>query len=146
MTSMIRWNPRAELEPMLREPFFRRFFDLFDEQETSPRAWIPALDLAEEDDRLLVSVELPGLESQDIDLNLQGDMLTIKGERKVAEQEANRRYHRREQMFGSFSRTLRLPCAVNGEKVKASMKNGVMTIVLPKAAEHVGRRISVESR
>jgi len=83
MTSMIRWSPRAELEPMLREPFFRRFFDLFDEQETSPRAWIPALDLAEEDDRLLVSVELPGLESQDIDLNLQGDMLTIKGERKV---------------------------------------------------------------
>lgn len=93
-----------------------------------------------------MTVELPGLESQDIDLNLQGDMLTIQGERKEQKEEANRRFHRREQMFGSFSRSLRLPCAVNGEKVKASMKNGVMTIVLPKAAEHVGRRIAVESK
>jgi HSP20 family protein len=49
-------------------------------------------------------------------------------------------------MFGSFSRSLRLPCAVNGEKVKSSMKNGVMTVMLPKAAEHVGRRIAVESK
>jgi len=146
MTSMIRWSPRAELEPVLRDPFFRRFFDLFDEPETAPRTWYPALDLAEDDDRLVVTVELPGMESQDIDLNLQGDLLTIKGERKAEKEESNRRYHRREQVYGSFTRSLRLPCAVNGEKVKANMKNGVMTIMLPKAAEHVGRRIAVEGK
>jgi HSP20 family protein len=146
MTNMIRWSPRAELEPVFRDPFFRRFFDIFDENETAPRAWYPALDLVEDDDRLTVTVEMPGLASGDIDLNLQGDMLTIKGERKQEQEDSNRRYHRREQVFGSFTRSLRLPCAVNGEKVKASMKNGVMTIVLPKAAEHVGRRIAIEAR
>jgi HSP20 family protein len=146
MTSMIRWTPRNELEPMMRDPFLRRFLDIFDEPETSQHSWYPALDLAEQDDRLLVTVELPGMETQDIDLNLQGDLLTIKGERKLEKEESNRRYHRREQAYGSFTRSLRLPCAVNGEKVKANMKNGVMTITLPKAAEHVGRRIAVESK
>jgi len=144
--TLVRWAPRTELESFSRDPFFRRFFDVFDEFDASlDRPWFPRLDLVEEKDRLVAKVELPGIDPKNVQINLQGDVLTIQGERPEEKTEdGGAKYLKREQLFGSFTRTVQLPYRVQAEKVKAQYRNGVMTINLPKAEEHIGRQIQVE--
>jgi HSP20 family protein len=148
--ALVRWAPRKELEgytPFARDPFFRRFFDMLDDDEFfhSGRTWYPAMDLVDEKDRLVVHLEVPGVDAKDVQVQLQGDLLTIQGERQEDRSEASdTRYLRREQTRGLFQRTLQLPYAVQADKVKAQYRNGIMTITLPKAEEHVGRQIPVQ--
>jgi len=144
--TLVRWAPRMELDSFTRDPFFRRFFDVFDEFDSSlDRPWYPRLDLLEEKDRLVANVELPGIDPKNVQINLQGDVLTIQGERSEEKTEDNgRKYLKREQLYGSFTRSVQLPYRVQAEKVKAQYRNGVMTISLPKAEEYVGRQIQVE--
>ena len=144
MTNLTRWSPRTELDAVARDPFFRRIFDVFDGMERGQREWLPPLDVVESEKAIEVRLEIPGIEAKDVEVNLQGDILTIRGERKhECEEQRENRYHLREQVYGTFQRAVRLPCHVNPDKVEASARNGVMTITLPKAAEHVGRRITV---
>jgi HSP20 family protein len=143
--SMIRWAPRTELESLTRDPFFRRFFDVFDDFDASlDRPWYPRLDLVEEKDRLVAHVELPGIDPKNVHIQLQGDVLTIQGERHEEQKQEDGKVLRREQLYGSFTRTVQLPYRVQADKVKAQYKNGIMTVNLPKAEEFVGRAIPVE--
>jgi HSP20 family protein len=143
--SLIRWSPRHELESFARDPFFRRFLDALDDFEPlAERNWYPRLDLLEEKDRLVAQVELPGIDPKNVSIDLQGGVLTIQGERQVAKESENRKVLRSEQVYGSFTRTIQLPYRVQSDKVKAEFKNGILTILLPKAEEHVGRQIPVE--
>lgn len=142
--SLVRWTPRTELESLTRDPFFNRFFDLFDEGLNQERTWFPRLDLVEEKDRLRASIELPGIDPKNVQINLQGELLTIQGERKQDEEFEKGKVLKRESLYGSFTRTVQLPYRVQADKVKAQYKNGVMTISLPKAEEFVGRQIPVE--
>lgn len=144
--TLVRWAPQRELQSFSRDPFFRRFFDLFDEFDASlDRPWFPRLDLVEEKDRLVAQVELPGIDPKNVHIDLQGDVLTIQGERTEDKSETSgAKYLKREQLFGSFTRTVQLPYRVQADKVKAQYRNGVMTISLPKAEEYVGRQIPVE--
>jgi HSP20 family protein len=146
--AMVRWAPRTEIEaftPFAGDPFFRRFYDLLSDDEAAPRAWHPALDLIEEKDRLVVRLELPGVDAKDVHVSLQGEVLIVEGERRHEPlDEQNGRYLKREQSAGAFQRTLQLPYRVRGDQVKALVRNGIMTIVLPKADEHVGRQIPVQ--
>lgn len=144
--ALVRWTPRTELESFSRDPFFRRFFDMFDEFDASlDRPWFPRLDLVEEKDRLVAKFELPGIDPKNVQIDLQGDVLTIQGERTEEKNEdGGSKLLKREQLFGSFTRTVQLPYRVQAEKVKAQYRNGVMTISLPKAEEYVGRQIPVE--
>lgn len=146
--SLIRWTPRAELEPFGRDPMFRRYFDLVDNRDffggNSERTWCPPMDLVEEKDRLLAHVELPGIDPKSVQVSLQGDLLVIQGERKEEREETQGKYLKREHAYGSFQRSVQLPYHVQADKVKAQYKNGIMTIVLPKAEEYVGRLIPVE--
>ena len=143
--SLVRWKPREFDRALTLDPYFDRFFDLFGELSSpTDRTWYPALDLVEEKDRLIAEVELPGVDPKKVEVNLQGDTLTIKGERRLEKETEEGRFLKREHAYGSFQRTVQLPYRVDVTKVKASYKNGIMSISMPKAEEFVGRQIPVE--
>jgi len=132
------------------DPFFDRFVqqvnDVFGDWSTqsADRTWFPAMDLVEEKDRLLVQLELPGVDPKNVEINLQGDLLNVSGERKDTSERAEGKVLKREHSYGVFQRTLQLPFRVQSDKVKATYEKGVMTISLPKVEEQVGRQIPVE--
>jgi HSP20 family protein len=144
MTTMIRL-PRTPFDSFASDPFFRGLFELADAAPANHgvRSWYPALDLVDADDKLVVHVEIPGMDAKDVQVSLQNDVLTVHGERK-SEIADKAKVLKREQVFGEWTRTVELPYRVQNDRVKASAKNGVMTITLPKAEEHVGRSIPVE--
>ncbi len=144
MSALIRWNPRTELDPLARDPFFQRFFEMFSEGRDEQRAWYPAMDLLEEKDRFIARLELPGIDPKDVQVTLEGEMLLVRGERREEREERKEgRYLHREHVVGAFQRSVQLPHRVKADKVKASCRNGIMTIELPKAEEYVGRQIPV---
>ena len=145
--ALIRWTPRTELAFTGRDPLLTRFLDLVDGDffaGNSERTWCPPMDLVEEKDRLLAHVELPGIDPKSVQVSLQGDLLVIQGDRKEEREETQGKFLKREHAYGSFQRSVQLPYHVQADKVKAQYKNGIMTIVLPKAEEYVGRQIPVE--
>jgi HSP20 family protein len=145
MSALIRWNPRMEVDPFTRDPFFRRFFEIFDEGRDEPRGWYPAMDLVEEKERFVARLELPGIDPKDVQVTLEGDNLLIRGERKAEREEKQEgKYLQREHVYGSFQRAVQLPHRVQADKVKASYRNGILSIEMPKAAEYVGRQIPVD--
>jgi HSP20 family protein len=98
-------------------------------------AFTPRVDVRETDEEIVVSAELPGLEENDFDISLEEDVLTLKGEKRSEHEEKREGFHRVETTSGSFERRLRLPCEVDADAVKATYKNGVVTVVLPKRPE-----------
>lgn len=119
---------------------FDRFFEDSDEFAMRPfaefsRSFNPTLDVSESDNEIKVSAELPGLNEDDIDVSLTGDVLTISGEKKAETEDKGENYHRIERTYGSFKRTITLPSEVEVDQVEANFKNGVLTIILPKRAE-----------
>ena len=95
----------------------------------------PALDVYEQKDDLIVKAEIPGLTKDEIDISLEGNTLTIKGEKKKEEEVKEEDYYRCERTYGAFSRSVELPVAVQTHKVNAAFKNGVLEIRLPKTEE-----------
>lgn len=128
---------------LVRREMGELFDSVFSGHDGRGRAF-PALNIWEEGDRLLTEAELPGMGMDDIELFVVGNELTIKGQRQpMAEEAAN--FHRRERVVGEFSRTVTLPVEIDADKVEASLKNGVLTITLPKAEAARPRKISVRS-
>ena len=105
----------------------------------------PTLDLSETDTELVVKADLPGLEEKDLDVSISTDMLTIRGEKKQPHEEAGKTYHVAERSSGSFTRSIRLPVAVNADQVRASYKNGVLEIVMPKKEQAQTKRIEIRT-
>jgi HSP20 family protein len=108
------------------------------------RLWAPAVDMYETRDELVMAAELPGLNQKDIHLSITGDMLTIRGERQRAQDVATDNYYRGERWWGKFERTLPLPMPVESGKVKASYRDGVLTVTLPKADEIKPKEIKID--
>jgi HSP20 family protein len=144
--SLVRWTPENEVATLRRDPFFHRFFEALDgfEPAHSAMSWTPRLDLVEEKDAFVATIELPGIDPKSVQIHFQDDVLTIQGERREEKQE-NGKVLRREQIFGSFTRSVRLPVGVQADAIKAQSKDGVLTIRLPKSMEAVGRTIPVET-
>ncbi len=113
----------------------------FTRSNASFRSWAPALDLYQDRDQFTVLVDLPGMKKEDVDISLQGDSLTISGQR--AREEKDNEGLRSERFSGSFQRTITLPTPVDASKVKASYQDGILHIVLPKAEEAKPRQIDV---
>jgi HSP20 family protein len=105
--------------------------------------WSPALDVSDEKDNLFVTVELPGMKKDEINLSLHDGVLTISGERKHETEKKEGDTFRSERYFGKFHRSVTLPTAVDASKVKASYKDGILTIELPKAEEAKPKQIAV---
>lgn len=104
----------------------------------------PALNLWENQDRVMVEAEVPGMRLEDLEISIQGNELSIKGQRKPLEGQ-NLVFHRRERGFGEFTRFVTLPIDVDAERVEATLQNGVLTIVLPKAERARARKIAVRT-
>ena len=111
----------------------------------STRAWAPALDIAERKDAYLVTVELPGVKLDDLQITLEDGLLTIQGERHFAHDSSEQQFHRVERRYGAFRRAITLPAQVEAEQIEASADNGVLQIVVPKMEEAKAKRIQVRS-
>jgi len=110
--------------------------------------WSPRLDLFEDDDAYFIRLDVPGIEKRDIDINILNDVLTVKGTRRVVEDDKEskkgRKYQREERIFGSFHRTIPLPLPVDASRVDANLKDGVLHVTLPKREETKPKKISVK--
>jgi HSP20 family protein len=124
---------------------FDRFFESPWAELQALGDWTPPLDVAEGKDAVTVKAELPGVDAKDVAVSLEGDLLTIKGEKEQKKEEKDERQHRVERSWGAFMRTVRLPAPVDGSKVTATFKNGVITITLPKAPGAKGTTIPVKA-
>ncbi|SRR6266545_2431331 len=142
MRTLAPWGVNFERE---MERFFDRFVEPVGEPfELMSGDWMPKLDVSETKDAMVVGAEMPGVDPQDIDVTLMGDLLTLKGEREKAVEEKEERYHRIERAYGTFLRSVRLPMAVDGSKVTATFKNGVLVVTLPKTPAAKGTLIPVK--
>jgi len=107
--------------------------------------YLPSLDLVETDTALEVRMDVPGVKPEDIDVQLSGNLLTIAGKRSEEKEENGKTYHRVERSYGSFSRSLTLPCNVKDEKVDAKIEEGVLRVTLQKTDDAKTRKIKVQS-
>jgi HSP20 family protein len=125
---------------------------LFDDAFTRPLRpndgnWsMPTVDMYQTDNEIVVKAAIPGVKTDDVQINVTGEMLTIKGEFKEKDEVKERAYHLREQRWGVFERTLALPTDVIADKAKAEFENGILTITLPKADEVRPKTISIKAK
>ena len=150
MTTMMRWDPFQDLRSAQDEmaqmsPMLAHALGLHTQQQGSATAtaWAPALDISERKDAYLVTVELPGVEADDLDITLEDGLLTIQGERHFAHDSSEQQFHRVERRYGTFRRSITLPAHVMAEGIQASFDNGVLQILVPKAEEAKPKRIQV---
>jgi HSP20 family protein len=142
--ALVRWDPIRELDSLQGD--MNRLFDRFFEGRPptgASRRWIPAMDLVETDDHLVLRGDLPGMTEDDVDIEIKDGMLTVSGERKADHEEKGEGYHRVERAFGSFSRSLSLPQGIDAEKVEAKFDNGVLEVRIPKPAEAKPTRVQI---
>jgi HSP20 family protein len=144
--AIVRWSPFRDLVGIQQE-VNRLFDDLVTrraEAGTEGAMWIPAVDVAETEDAINVKVEAPGVKKDDIKISVTNNVLTVRGEKKMEKETSEENYHRIERVYGSFVRSLELPTVVQADKVKASFKDGVLNIVLPKSEEVKPKEIAIE--
>ena len=142
--ALVRWDPVRELDSLQGD--MNRLFDRFFEGRTAngtARRWIPAMDLVETEDHLILRGDLPGLTEDDVEIEIKDNVLTVSGERKAEHEDTNEGYHRVERAFGSFSRSLSLPHGIDPERVEASFENGVLEVEIPKPAEAKPTRVQI---
>jgi HSP20 family protein len=140
------WRPFGELSSLRRE-MDRLWENFFGERLLTrmwEREWAPSLDVSESKDNFVVKAEVPGIDAKDIDISLTGDVLTIRGEKKQEKEEREEDYHLVETSYGSFSRSVRLPAEVESNKIKASYKNGILNITLPKSEKVKAKEVKIK--
>ncbi|MBI3406332.1 MAG: Hsp20/alpha crystallin family protein [Acidobacteria bacterium] len=145
MKAIARWEPFRNVNT-LQEQLSRLFEDSFvrfPNDDSSITTWAPAVDIFEDGDNLVVKADLPDVNEEDLDLRIENNTLTIRGERKFEKKVQEENYLRVERRYGSFSRSFSLPNTVNTETIKADYKNGVLTVTLPKREESKPKQIKV---
>jgi HSP20 family protein len=142
----VRWDPVRELDSLQTD--MNRLFDRFFGTPTggsgiSGRRWIPAMDLTETDDSLVLRADLPGVDEDDVSIEVKDGVLQISGERKDEREQKGEGFHRVERSFGRFSRALNLPDGVEPDKVEANFDNGVLEVRIPKPEETQPTRVQI---
>lgn len=138
MRSLTRWDPFEMVRrPIVQHPLFR----LSDTLQTSN--WLPPLDLTETPEAFEVSVELPGLSAEQIEVNFEAGTLVIRGEKRAEHEAKDGTWYRVERGYGAFSRAVRIAAPVNAEAIDATFTDGVLTVRLPKAEEARRHQITV---
>ena len=153
MATMMRWDPFQDLRDAQEEmaqmtqmsQMLARALGLQGQQQGSgtATAWAPALDISERKDAYLVTVELPGVDADDLEITLEDGLLTIQGERHFAHDSSEQHFHRVERRYGAFRRSITLPAHVMAEGIEATADNGVLQILVPKMEEAKPKRIQV---
>ncbi len=149
MRTLVRWNPYRDIVGWHRDTddLFDRFFSSFwsgGEAEALPAGWLPSLETFSKDGREVVRLDLPGVDPKKIEISVENDTLIIRGERRSSDEVNDKNYHYRETSYGRFERKLALPKGVDGEKVNANYKNGVLEISVPLPEKLAGKAIPVQ--
>ena len=146
--SVERWDPFRNMSDIQGE--VNRLFDSFLGRPTaaavgsSVRMWAPVLDMHETKDDLVLDFELPGVSEKDVSLSITGDLLTVKGERGLTREAKEENTYHTERVYGKFERSVQLPMPVQAEKVKATYRDGVLEVRLPKAEEVKPKAIKID--
>jgi HSP20 family protein len=144
--AIIRWDPLRDMVT-LRERMNRLFEDMAasrgEDKDITTSAWAPAVDIYETENEVVLTAEIPGIEEKDIDIKVEDNTLTLKGERKFEKEAKEENYHRIERAYGSFFRSFTLPSYVDQDKVEAEHENGVLKIRMPKKAELKPRMVKI---
>ena len=132
----------SEMDDLLQKMWVD--FPFHNLEEGATLSWSPRLDVSETDKALEIVADLPGMDKKDINISLDGDLLTIKGEKKEVKEKKDKHFHTIERRSGSFYRTLRLPVTVENDKIEANFKDGVLTLTLPKSKEAAKKVAQIE--
>lgn len=129
-------------------PLSKNFSDIMDEffnEAVSSRrdTFVPSIDVSETDEEFIITAELPGMDKDDIDIDLENNRLTISGERSIQTEEDGKKYHRIETKYGSFERSFQLPENVDEDSISASYENGLLKISIEKSEEEVKKKIEI---
>lgn len=147
--AIVRWEPIRDLVG-IQERMNRLFDEAFrgarsgaEEDWALGGSWAPAVDIYEQGTDIVLKAELPGVDSKDVDVRVENNVLTLRGERKLDTEVQRESYHRVERAYGSFSRSFTLPSVVDTEKIKADFKDGVLRVTLPKKEEAKPKQITI---
>jgi HSP20 family protein len=137
---LAKWDPFRDLRSVEDE------FDRLMGRAFSRDTWVPALDVRETEDRFELSLDLPGLDANDVSVHYEDGMLTVSGKREFSSEDKGETWHRIERSFGTFARTVRMPRAADGDKIEATFEKGVLTVSVPKAEAAKPRAIEVKAK
>ncbi|MCB9481192.1 MAG: Hsp20/alpha crystallin family protein [Desulfobacteraceae bacterium] len=146
--AIVRWEPFRNVAS-LQDRINRMFDDVFsrmdssDMDEAAVGAWKPASDIYETADAIIVEIELAGVKKEDVNVEVNDNVLSIKGERKIEKEENSDNYYRRERFTGKFHRAFTIPMDVDVEKISAKFKDGVLVLEIPKPEEKKPKKINV---
>ena len=144
MNSVIRWNRLRNLSNLQEQ--VNQLFESASPAQTENSAltaWAPAVDIHETENELVLKADIPGVNEKDIDVRVENNTLTVRGERSFNKEVKEDNYLRIERTYGSFSRSFGLPNTVNTEAIKAEYKNGVLTVEMPKRAESKPKQVKI---
>ncbi len=147
MMNLVKWNPWREM-PTLHNRINRLFDDPFFsvgrmEDDAVMGMWNPAVDLYEKDDHYMIKAELPGVDKNNVKIDLKDRLLTLSGERTYDNEVNEENYYRRERSYGKFQRAFTLPADVDSDKIKAEFKDGVLQIEIPKPEEKRAKQVTI---
>ena len=144
MSSITRWDTYSGLSG-LQEQVNRLFESTFPRRadNSALTTWAPAVDIYETENELVLKADLPAIDEKDLDIRIENNTLTVRGERKFEKQVNEDSYLRVERSYGSFSRSFSLPNTINTEAIRAEYKNGVLTVQMPKRAESKPKQVKV---
>ncbi|HEU4657204.1 MAG TPA: Hsp20/alpha crystallin family protein [Capillimicrobium sp.] len=149
--ALVRWEPAREISSLQNE-MNRLFSTFFDMPTTSGggnggtgRRWVPAMDLVETEDHFVLRADLPGLDASDVQIEVEDNVLSLSGERKVEHEDKGEGYYRVERSFGRFQRSLTLPEGVDLDAIDASFDKGVLEVRIPKPEERKPRRVTISA-
>jgi len=145
--NLVRWNPFNEVNLLQNQ--MNRLFDsalqAWPGESNGTTSWMPAADIYESDEDLVVNLDLPGIDPKTVDIRVENNILTIRGERQFSQKQNAENYHRVERSYGAFGRSFTLATSVNPDKIRATYQSGVLIIVMPKAEAAKPRKIQITS-
>jgi HSP20 family protein len=144
--AIIRWDPFRDMVT-LREKMNRLFEDIYsrrgEDKDIAATTWAPSVDIYETESELVMTAEIPGVDEKDVEIKVEDNTLTLKGERKFEKETKEENYHRIERSYGTFYRAFTLPNSIDPDKIHAEHENGVLKISMPKRQELKPRKVKI---
>ena len=142
--AIVRWDPFRDLQERMNRMFDESYRGAGRGEDWGlGGAWAPPVDIYEKDGNIVVKAELPGVDPKDVDVRVENNTLTIRGERKIDNEVKQEHYHRVERAYGTFTRSFSLPSVLDQEKIKAEFKDGVLKVTLPKHERALPKQINI---
>lgn len=139
--ALIKWQPLLDLEPFR---MFEEFDRMFDDFHLLSKNIVPPVDVYEKDDNVIVEVQLPGVNPEKVNINVENGVLTIEGKSEKKTEVEDKNYYRKEIKYGAFLRSISLPSGVDEEKAEAEYDNGVLKVIFPKKQEEKSKKVKIK--